>query len=220
MRRITMEFNYEAAWKQIFGLNANRVEVLEALRCFKCDTQGLAIICRIKLKDNHMNIEDLLRGKGLLTNIELLYKEKDESMIVFIEGRSCVPKPPKDIKPPKMLMARPPDFLDVDRMKVEMIGKENEIKKLLHYTNKWGDNSFKVLGLTSIDTKEGGASLLSKLTPRQRQMLLTAYALGYYDVPRRISSDELSGHLKVDKSTLVEHLRKAERKLIGSIIAE
>ena len=220
MRRITMEFNYEAAWKQIFGLNANRVEVLEALRCFKCDTRGLAIICRINLKDNHMNIEDLLRGKGLLTNIELLYKEKDESMIVFIEGRSCVPKPPKDIKPPKMLMARPPDFLDVDRMKVEMIGKENEIKKLLHYTNKWGDNSFKVLGLTSIDTKEGGASLLSKLTPRQRQMLLTAYALGYYDVPRRISSDELSGHLKVDKSTLVEHLRKAERKLIGSIIAE
>jgi hypothetical protein len=69
-----MEFNYEAAWKQIFGLNANRVEVLEALRCFKCDTQGLAIICRIKLKDNNRNIQDLRRGKGLLTNIELLYK--------------------------------------------------------------------------------------------------------------------------------------------------
>jgi len=213
-----MEFNYEAAWKQIFGLNANRVEVLEALRCFKCDTQGLAIICRIKLKDNNMNIQDLWRGKGLLTNIELLYKEKDDSLVVFIEGESCVPKPPKDIKPPKMLMARPPDFLDVDRMKVEMIGKENEIKKLLHYTNKWGDNSFKILGLTSIDTK--GASLLSKLTLRQRQMLLTAYALGYYDMPRRISSDELSRHLKLDKSTIVEHLRKAERKIIGGIIAE
>jgi DNA-binding CsgD family transcriptional regulator len=219
MRRITMEFNYEAAWKQIFGLNANRVEVLEALRCFKCDTQGLAIICRIKLKDNNMNMQDLRRGKGLLTNIELLYKEKDDSLVVFIEGSSCVPKPPKDIKQPKMLMAHPPDFLDVDRMKVEMIGKENEIKKLLHYTNKWGDNSFKILGLTSIDTK-GGESLLSKLTPRQRQMLLTAYALGYYDVPRRISSDDLSMHLDVDKSTIVEHLRKAERKLIGSIIAE
>src|SRR5919108_3947956 len=218
MRRITMEFNYEAAWKQIFGLNANRVRVLETLRCFKCDTQGLAIICRIRLKDDSMNIQDLLRGKGLLTNIELLYKEKDGSLVVFIEGGSCIPKPPKDIKPPKMLMARPPDFLDVDRMKVEMIGKENEIKKLLHYTNKWGDNSFKVLGLTSIDTK-GGPSLLSKLTPRQRQMLLTAYALGYYDVPRRISSDDVSKQLDVDKSTLVDHLRKAERKLIGGIIA-
>ena len=194
MRRITMEFDYQKAWKHIFGSNSEKVEVLDALRCFKCNTQGLAIICRIKLQDNNMNIQDLLRGKGLLTNIELLYKEKkDGSLVVFIEGGSCVPKPPKDMEPPKMLMARPPDFLGVDRMKVEMIGKENEIKKLLHYANKWGDNSFKILGLTSIDTKEGG-SLLSKLTLRQRQMLIAAYALGYYDVPRRISSDDLAKH--------------------------
>jgi HTH DNA binding domain len=217
MRRITMEFDYQKAWKWIFGSNSEKVEVLEALRCFKCDTQGLAIICRIRLKDRRITIQDLLMGKGLLTNIELLYKEKDGSLVIFLEGRSCVPKPPKDIKPPNMLMTRPPDFLDVDRMKVEMIGKEDEIKKLVHYANKWGDNSFKILGLTSVDAK--GESLLSKLTSRQRQILLTGYALGYYDVPRRISSDDLSRHLNVDKSTIVEHLRKAERKLIGSIIA-
>ena len=88
--------------------------------------------------------------KGLLTNIELLYKEKDGSLVVFIEGRSCVPKPPKDIKQPNMLMARLSDFLDVDRMKVELIGKEDEIKKLLHYASKWGNNSFKILGLQSM----------------------------------------------------------------------
>jgi DNA-binding CsgD family transcriptional regulator len=217
MRRVTMEFDYQKAWKQIFGSNSVKVEILEALRCFKCDTQGLAIICRLRLKDKSMTIQDLLMGKGLLTNIEFLYKEKDGSLVVFIEGRSCVPKPPKDIKQPKMLMARPPDFLDVDRMKVELVGKEDEISKFLQYTDKLSNNSFKILGLTSIDTK--GESLLSKLTSRQRQILLTGYALGYYDVPRRISSDELSRHLGIDKSTIVEHLRKAERKIIASIIA-
>jgi len=217
MRRITMEFDYQKAWKLIFGTNSEKVEVLEALRCFKCDAEGLAIICRIRLKDRSITVQDLLMGNGLLTNIEFLYKEKDGSLVVFIEGRSVVPKLSKDIKPPKMLMARPPNFLDVDRMKVEMIGKENEIKEFLHYTNTWAGNSFKILGLTSIDAK--GESLLSMLTARQRQMLLTAYTLGYYDVPRRISSDDLSRHLNVDKSTIVEHLRKAERKLMGSIIA-
>ena len=216
MRRVTMEFNYQRAWKQIFGSNAEKVEVLEALRCFKCDTQGLALICRIRLKDKSMTVTDLAH-KGLITNIETLYTETDGSLVVFIEGRSCVPQPPKDMEIPKMLMTHPPDFLDIDRMKVELVGKEDEIKEFLHYTNKWGDNSFKILGLTSIDTK--GESLLSKLTSRQRQMLLTAYALGYYDVPRRISSDDLSRHLNADKSTIVEHLRKAEKKLIGSIIA-
>jgi hypothetical protein len=216
MRRVTMEFDYQRAWKQIFGSNAEKVEVLEALRCFKCDTQGLALICRIRLKDKSMTVTDLLH-KGLITNIETLYIEKDGSVVVFIEGRSCVPQPPKDMELPKMLMTHPPDFLDVDRMKVELVGKEDEISKFLQYTSKLSNNSFKILGLTSIDTK--GESLLSKLTLRQRHMLLTAYALGYYEVPRKISSDDLSRHLNVDKSTIVEHLRKAERKLIGSIIA-
>ena len=93
MRRVTMEFDYQKAWKQIFGSNSEKVEVLEALRCFKCDAQGLAIICRLRLNDKNMNIQDLLMGQGLLTNIELLYKDKDGSLVVFIEGGSCIPKP-------------------------------------------------------------------------------------------------------------------------------
>jgi predicted DNA binding protein len=215
MRRVTMQFNYQDAWKQIFGSNAEKVDVLEALRCFKCDTQGLAIICRIRLKDKDMTVTDLLH-RGLITNIETLYTEKDDSVVVFIEGKSCVPKPPKEMELPKMLMTHPPDFLDVDRMKVELVGKENEISKFLQYTAKLSNKSFKILGLTSIDTK--GESLLSKLTIKQRQALLTAFALGYYDIPRKISSEELSRHLNADKSTIVEHLRKAEKKLIDGII--
>lgn len=215
MRRVTLEFNYHDAWKQIFGSNTDNVEVVEALRCFKCDLEGLAIICRIRLKDKSMDIKDLV-GKGLLTNIEILYREKDGSIVVFIEGRSCVPQPPKGARVPKLLMARPPDFLDIDRMKVEVVGKEMDVKKLLQHANKWS-NTYKILGLTSVDAK--AESPLSKLTAKQKQVLLTAFALGYYDVPRRVSSEDLSRHLKADKSTIVEHLRKAERRLIDGIIA-
>ncbi len=89
MRRVTMEFNYPVAGKQIFGSNADKVEVLDALRCFKCDIQGLAIICRIRLKDKGMTVTDLAE-EGLITNIELLYKERGGSLVVFIEGRPCV----------------------------------------------------------------------------------------------------------------------------------
>ncbi|MDP8889278.1 MAG: hypothetical protein M3M89_06610 [Thermoproteota archaeon] len=146
MRRVTMEFNYQRAWKQVCGSSAEKVEVLEALRCFKCDIQGLALICRIRLKDKNMTATDLVH-KGLITNIETLYIEKDGSIVLFIEGKSCVPSPPKGMKMPKMLLARPPDFLDVDRMKVELVGKEKEIKRFLQYTSKLNNNSFKILGL-------------------------------------------------------------------------
>jgi len=50
------------------------------------------------------------------------------------------------------------------------------------------------------------------------QALITAYSLGYYDVPRKVSSEEVSRHLKMDKSTFVEHLRKAERKVVAQVI--
>jgi hypothetical protein len=43
MRRATLEFNYEDAWKKIFGLYANKVDLLEALKCFKMRQSGAGI---------------------------------------------------------------------------------------------------------------------------------------------------------------------------------
>jgi DNA-binding CsgD family transcriptional regulator len=215
MRRVKLEFNYSDVWKQIFGQNSTEVEVLEALRCFRCDVHGLAIVCRIRLKDKSMTVKDLV-GKGLLTNIEILYKEKDGSLVVFVEGKSCVPRPPKNVPLPKLLMAHPPEFLDINRMKAEVIGNKKEISKFLQYAGKWS-TMYKILGLTSLETKS--ESLLSRLTSKQKNALLSAHALGYYDIPRRVSSEDVSRHLNVDKSTVVEHLRKAERKLIADIIS-
>ena len=217
MRRATLEFNYEDAWEKIFGTYANKIDLLEALKCFKCDTQGLALICRIRLKDNKMTIREL-QGKGLLTRVEVLYKEKDGSFVVFIEGKSCVPPPPKNIKPFHIMMSKPPEFLDIDKMKVEVIGKEKEMQKFLNYTSTVISRPFKLTGLSALEPRQ--ESHLANLTGRQRQALITAYSLGYYDVPRRVSSEEVSRHLKMDKSTFVEHLRKAERKIVAEVIAE
>lgn len=131
LKRATLEFNYEGIWKKIFGPYSSKVDVLEAFKCFKCDIQGLVLICRIRLKDNNMTIKEL-QGKGLLINIEVLYKEKDGSLVVFIEGKPCVPPLPKDAKQFKIMTSRR-EFLDVDKMKVEVVGKEKDIQKFLHY---------------------------------------------------------------------------------------
>jgi hypothetical protein len=91
MRHVTMEFNHQRAWKQIFGSNADRVAVLDALRCFKCEIQGLAIICRIRLKDKSMTVTDLLH-KGLITNIETLYTEKESTIVEHLrKAESSLP---------------------------------------------------------------------------------------------------------------------------------
>ena len=63
-------------------------------------------------------------------------------------------------------------------------------------------------------------SPLSVLTEKQKNVLITAYKLGYYDVPRKISSEQLSKKLNLHSSAFVAHRRKAEKRLLAQIIKE
>jgi predicted DNA binding protein len=57
------------------------------------------------------------------------------------------------------------------------------------------------------------------LSPRQLLVLKTAYDEGYFDSPRRTSSRELATRLGLAQSTLLEHLRKAQSKLLQRTFA-
>jgi predicted DNA binding protein len=52
------------------------------------------------------------------------------------------------------------------------------------------------------------------LTPTQRDVFELAKARGYYRWPRGTTTRELASESGVSKSTLLEHLRKAEAKLL------
>lgn len=54
----------------------------------------------------------------------------------------------------------------------------------------------------------------TKLTRRQAEVLSLAIERGYYDVPKRVTLEELARELGIAKSTLSEVLRSAERKMI------
>lgn len=54
------------------------------------------------------------------------------------------------------------------------------------------------------------------LSERQREAFDLARRRGYYTWPREVSAADLAEELGVSKPTLLEHLRKAEAKLLGS----
>lgn len=215
MKRLVIEVPYERFWTRFFGRYSSRVKVVEALRCFKCDNEGFALICRIKLLDKTATLADLAKD-GPIQSIEALYEEKDGSIMVFISGRYPEGETKKRTAASNVFQADSPEFIDVNRMKVALVGGESELQRFLHEAER-KDLAVKVLSLTPLGPRNDSA--MSCLTAKQRQVLVTAYGLGYYDVPRRISSDEMARLLKIDKSTLAEHLRKAEKRMIKSIIA-
>ena len=55
---------------------------------------------------------------------------------------------------------------------------------------------------------------LDTLTTAQREAFEHAREAGYYEWPREVSTRELAEGLDVSKTTLLEHLRKAEAKLL------
>lgn len=55
---------------------------------------------------------------------------------------------------------------------------------------------------------------LDTLTERQREVLETAYEMGYFEVPREVASEAIAAELDIDASTVTEHLQRAERNLL------
>lgn len=64
------------------------------------------------------------------------------------------------------------------------------------------------------------SSLVGSLTDKQVDAIVAAYNTGYYQTPRRVNVQTIADRARVPRTTLQEHLNKAENKLISSIIPQ
>lgn len=61
------------------------------------------------------------------------------------------------------------------------------------------------------------AGVVPEFTARQREVLLTALDRGYYEIPRETTMAEVAGAVGIERRTAEDHLRRAERKLVGAL---
>ena len=67
--------------------------------------------------------------------------------------------------------------------------------------------------------KAHSASALNALTAKQNSILRLAHTMGYYDIPRRTSTEELAKLLRMDKGTAGEHLRRGEKHVFDRLLS-
>lgn len=65
----------------------------------------------------------------------------------------------------------------------------------------------------------GQSNPLDRLTDRQREVLETAFDLGYFEVPREASTEDVADRLDLDPSTITEHLQRAEHNLLSELLS-
>src|SRR2546422_206499 len=61
-------------------------------------------------------------------------------------------------------------------------------------------------------------SLFAELTGKQVDAVLKAHRYGYYTSPRQITTESIAKGSGLSRSTYEEHLRKAENRIMGSLI--
>ncbi|NEU57218.1 bacterio-opsin activator domain-containing protein [Halorussus sp. MSC15.2] len=70
-----------------------------------------------------------------------------------------------------------------------------------------------------VDTSQGLRQRLGEdLTDKQRTALQAAYFAGYYEYPRESTGEDVAESLDISSPTLHQHLRAAQRKLVGTFL--
>lgn len=117
-----------------------------------------------------------------------------EATAVGGEGRIVAEIPPKT--DPKSIIT---NFLN-EASDAELVAKREKES----FTGLFADSAFSQI-------------LYDELTERQREVLKTAFEMGYYEWPRGSSGKEIAAELGISSSTFSEHIHAAERKLLSEI---
>lgn len=101
------------------------------------------------------------------------------------------------------------------------IGKRSRVYHILAFQHEDVTNiikDFQSFGTVTVDTLSEFPGADPALTSRQREVVETALDAGYFEWPRQISSEELATELGITRGTCLEHLRKAQAKLLRDAV--
>jgi len=214
MRKIIVEMNPSL----ITMVQRNLFETLQyiegkALLRFDFE-KGIKIgICDIKMKEK-CTLENLRAPDGF--EILNVLKEDDNkyTCLVRIEYKSTLLKILKLFHVGDIIYDLP-FLVSEDKIVFAFIADGEALKNLLNIIKPLGfirNVSFQRIAFSEFNA-------LSCLTDRQKEVIVTAKNHGYYDYPRKITPEELSQKLGISKATTIEHLRKAENRIISHITA-
>lgn len=92
-------------------------------------------------------------------------------------------------------------------------------RSLREFEERFGDVRIEYLvsGRADANDSEIVPVDVRRLTDRQREVLETAYEMGYFDYPRDANASEVAEQLGIRPSTFTEHLNAAQSKLLDEL---
>jgi predicted DNA binding protein len=150
-----------------------------------------------------MEILSILRSEGYKHTCLMKSYESEDTMDLFKEFNLD-------------LIYSTPTIISEDRCTFSVIGDNKNLTKFAELIKIHAGT---IENLTFQKARYQKQDILSVLTDKQREIIIAAHKYGYYDYPKKINSEKLSQKVNISKGTMVEHLRKAEGRILNEILA-
>ena len=213
MRRVTIESGIDIVGRFLGADSIIReLELFEIISILREESNEWSIVCRVKMKNASLSFDKCFVNESAI--VQLLENEKNESKVYFL--RTNPNALASNVFATGSYFSLPLEIKD-GRIKASYLGTAQQIKQLLQLLRKSGFQ-FKIVSIS--DAKFSPNSPLGFLTEKQQKVLITAYRLGYYDIPKKTNTNEIAEKLHIRGSTAVRHREKAERKLLSALLAE
>lgn len=214
MRKLTLEIEPNESMRKAMEPLFEKIHSYEILETLKLDLEECICIDLVEfLFQDSVSIEDhpyigdmeilsVLRSNGNAHTCLIKHHEPEETKEQFREF---------DLD----IIYTTPMIIEKDRQVISVLGEQKDLKKFIELIKP---NAERITNMTFKRAAYQKQDVLSVLTPKQKETIIAAYDNGYYDYPKKITSEELSKKVNVSKGTLMEHLRKAEGRILREIL--
>ena len=113
-----------------------------------------------------------------------------------------------------LIIDTPLKFTETGGLRTTIIGTHDMLRQALQETPENVRFSVEQAGQYSPQRQD----IAALLTERQLEVFQTAIDLGYYQIPRQATHEDIAGELDCAPSTVDEHLRKAESRVLSSLL--
>jgi hypothetical protein len=213
MRKLTVNLKVKEEFLQIIDFILDKTESIELIELIKLDfEQGVKMgIAALNMKEGY-SIEDI----DIPDFMEMLtvLKHEGNRYIIFAKVKFLKKFMGLAKKFNIDVIWDTPSIFEKGKMILSVIGEEQELKKFLDVIKSIGE----IINISFSKVTFNEQTILSCLTDRQKEILIAAKRNGYYSYPRKINSQELSKKIGLSKPTVVQHLRKAEGRLVSNIL--
>jgi predicted DNA binding protein len=216
MRQVTIEIELKEAAREERRATFEHIHSYEVLEVLKMDYEQALFVDLIEcVTKEGVSIHDL----PVIGHMEVLSVIKSEGNrhTCLVKGREEGEMANNYAELDLDLIYTTPSFQSEDRVVLSFIGEQ---RNLMRFVEMLRGADFGTI--TNMTFKRGAyqrRDLLSVLTDRQREVMVAAFRFGYYDLPKGISSQRLAERVGMSKPTMLEHLRKAERRILAEIMA-